>query len=130
MTAVLILSGAALGGCAASDTRIDPSSPVAGEVAKLTRQPSKFPTFASIPNPPTDIRAPAQYGRSADRIVSAGNALVAATEPSTWTLQNTEAFADQARKDAGPALEPPKAGEAEAFAKEQRERATPPPPRP
>ena len=123
---------ALLGGCIGNpfkDAKIDPASPVAPEVARLTRQDAKFPTFTSIPNPPGDIRPPAQYGRSADGVLAAGKALETATAPGTWTLQGTDEFAEKARRDAGPQLEPPKPGDAEAFARELRERATPPPPR-
>ena len=112
-----------------TDAKIDPASPVAGEVAKVTRQPGKFPTFASIPAKPTDVRPVAQYGRDARAVLAAGDAVVTATAPGTWTLSGTEAFADKGRQDAGPQIEPPKPGDAEAFARSLRERATPPPPR-
>jgi hypothetical protein len=122
----------AVAGCTGvpfTDAKIDPASPVAADVAKMTRQPGKFPTFASIPPKPKDLRPVAQYGRDAQAVLAAGEALVAATAPSTWTLGDTEAFAEKARRDAGPQIEPPKPGDAEAFAKALRERATPPPPR-
>ena len=121
-----------LSGCIGNpfvDAKVDPTSPIAPDVARLTRQDARFPTFASIPKKPDDLRPVAQYGRTARQILAAGDALVAATAPSTWTLQGTDAFADKARQDAGPQLEPPKPGDAEAFARELRERATPPPPR-
>lgn len=127
-----VSAGALLAGCIGNpfvDAKVDPSSPIAPEVARVTRQDGKFPTFAGIPNKPGDLRPLAQYGQSARQVLAAGEALVAATEPSTWTLQNTEAFAEKGRRDAGPQLEPPKPGDAEAFARELRERATPPPPR-
>lgn len=123
---------ALLGGCLGSpfgDARIDPSSPVSADVARLTRGDQPFPTFASIPKPPDDIRPLAEYGESAQAVLAAGEALVAATAPSTWTLENTDAFADKAREDAGPQYEGREPGDAEAFARELRERATPPPPR-
>ena len=125
--ACLIASGCT--GVPFTDAKIDPASPVAPEVAKMTRQDAKFPTFAGIPPKPTNVRPVAQYGRDARSVLAAGDALVAATAPGAWTLQGTEAFADKGRKDAGPQIEPPKPGDAEAFARELRERATPPPPR-
>lgn len=132
-TALAIAAGSVLlSGCVGNpfkDTKIDPASPVAGEVARLTRQDGKFPTFASIPKAPTDIRPLAQYGVDANAILAQGAALEAATAPGTWTLQGTDDFADKARRDAGPQIEPPKPGDAEAFARSLRERATPPPPR-
>lgn len=132
-TALALLAGSlTLGGCVGNpfkDAKIDPASAVAGDVARITRQPGKFPTFASIPKKPTDIRPLAQYGQDAHAVLAQGDALTAATAPGTWTLQGTDAFAEKARQDAGPQLEPPKPGDAEAFARELRERATPPPPR-
>lgn len=128
----------ALGGCALlnacvgspfKDAKIDPASAVAADVARMTRADAGFPTFASIPKPPTDIRPLAQYGRDARSVLAQGSALVAATEPATWTLDGTDAFAEKGRRDAGPQIEPPKPGDAEAFARSLRERATPPPPR-
>jgi hypothetical protein len=131
-SAALAGVGLIAAGCSSvpfTNARIDPASPVADEVAKVTRQPSKFPTFASIPPKPTDVRPVAQYGRDARAVLAAGEAVVAATAPGTWTLGGTEAFAEKGRRDAGPQIEPPKPGDAEAFARALRERATPPPPR-
>lgn len=128
----LVAACGLLSGCVGNPfkgAQVDPSSPVAADVARLQRKPTKFPSFASIPNPPTDIRPLAQYGRQAQAVVASGEAIQTATAPGTWTLQNSEAFAAAARREAGPQLQPPAPGTAEAFAKEQRQRATPPPPR-
>jgi len=132
VAAVLAVGGTLLGGCVGNpfkDAKIDPASPVAADVARMSRAPGKFPTFAGIPSPPKDIRPLAQYGRDAHAVLAEGEALERATAPGTWTLQGTEAFAEKGRRDAGPQIEPPKPGDAEAFARELRERATPPPPR-
>jgi hypothetical protein len=130
-TALALAAGSLLlSGCVGNpfkDAKVDPASPVAADVARVTRQPGKFPTFASIPKAPTDIRPLAQYGRDANAVLAQGEALIQATAPGTWTLQGTDEFAAKARKDAGPQIEPPKPGDAEAFARELRERATPPP---
>lgn len=130
---LLVLSGCALlAGCVNlpfGDNQVDPTSPVAAEVTRRGREGTKTPTFASIPNAPKDVRPAPQYGQSARRVIAAGDALTRATEPGTWTLSGTNAFAEKARRDAGPSIEPGKAGDAEAFARELRERATPPPPR-
>lgn len=112
-----------------TQTKVNPDSPVAADVARITREPAKFPTFASIPPKPTGLRPVPQYAQDAKSVIAAGNALVAATEPSTWTLQNTEQFAEKGRRDAGPQIEPGQPADTEAFARELRERATPPPPR-
>ena len=112
-----------------TESKVDPASHVAADVARITAKPGDFPTFASIPPKPKDLRPVAQYGQDARSVIAAGDALVAATEPSTWTLQGTSAFAEKGLRDAGPEIEPRAPGEAEAFARELRERATPPPPR-
>jgi len=111
------------------DAAIDPASPVAADVARLTRDNAAFPSFAEIPTAPKGVRPLANFGRDAQAMLRAGAALERDTAPETWTLKATEAFVEQARRDAGPQIEPPKPGDAEAFARELRERATPPPPR-
>lgn len=131
--ALALISGCALlSACVGNpfkDAAIDPASAVAADVERLTRERSAFPTFAGIPNAPTDVRPAANYGRDAKAMLRAGETLERDTAPETWTLKATDAFVEQARRDAGPQIEPPKPGDAEAFARELRERATPPPPR-
>lgn len=129
---VLISGCALLSGCVGTplkDAAIDPASPVAADVARLTREKAGFPTFAGIPAAPSDVRPAANYGRDAKVMIRAGEALERETAPETWTLKATDAFVEKARRDAGPQIEPPRPGDAEAFARELRERATPPPPR-
>jgi len=111
------------------EAKVDPKSAVAADVTRMTSGDAKFPSFTSIPKAPTDLRPAAQYGRDAAGILAQGEALNQATAPGTWTLQGTDDFASKALKDAGPQIEPPKPGDAEAFAKALRDRATPPPPR-
>lgn len=128
--AALVAAGLTLSGCASGDTKIDPSSPVAAEVARLTHgSKARMPKFSDIPNPPSDIRPLPRYGKAAAEVQAAGEALIAATAPGTWTLSGTDDFAAKARADAGPELPPANPGDAEAFARALRERATPPPPR-
>lgn len=121
-----------LSGCVGNpfaNAQIDPASPVAADVARMTRADAKLPKFASIPAAPKDVRPAADYGREAASLDAAAADLIRETGPETWTLTGTDAFADTARKDVGPALPPVIPGDAEAFARELRERATPPPPR-
>lgn len=121
-----------LSGCVGNpfaDAKVDPASPVAKDVTALTSAHAEFPKFASIPRKPDDLRPPARYGKEAASLELAAAQLIRDTAPETWTLQATDAFADTARRDAGPELAPPTAGDAEAFARSLRERATPPPPR-
>jgi hypothetical protein len=123
---------ALISGCVGNpfeNAQVDPTSPVAAEVARVANTNRPYPTFASIPSAPKDVRAPRQYGRAASEIEAARNELEQNTAPETWSLKDTEAFAEDARKVAGSEA-PPRASSAESadFAARQRKRATPPPP--
>ena len=126
--------GVLTSGCASyglSDTRIDPASPVAGDVNRIVKTNATFPKFSQIPAVPKDVRPAKTFGLAAAETVSVRDRIIAATEPNTWTLQGgdaTTAFAGQARAAAGPELTPVDPAVTEAFAKELRRRATPPPP--
>ena len=122
---------AACVGCGLSDTRIDPQSPVAADAAKLARSNKDFPRFSEIPPVPTDVRPPRMFGMAAAETVRVRDDIIRKTEPNTWTLQGgetTNAFASQGRTAAGPELAPTDPAVTEAFARELRKRATPPPP--
>jgi len=110
------------------DAKVDPRSPVAGEVAKSVRPDAPYPTFAAIPPKPKDIRPRRQYGRAAEQVDQAAAQLERATAPSTWTLERTTDFAAAAQSAAGPQIDTPPAGATEAYAAALRKRATPPPP--
>jgi hypothetical protein len=112
------------------DAQVDPQSPVAAEVARAAHANRAYPTFASIPPMPKDVRPPAQYGRQAQAIEQARDDLEARTAPETWSLTGTESFAAGAQHEAGQEAAPTGAGETSAFANTQRKRATPPPPPP
>lgn len=109
----------------------DPGSPAAAAIAAQAASRTEYPTFADIPQLPTDLRSTEGW-----RTVVAGTeedreALLADTAPSTFSLNDTEAFA--ARSQAIVAYDPadvPTAADAaatEAWARAMRERATPPP---
>jgi hypothetical protein len=124
---------ALLAGCIGNpfaDARIDPSSPVAADVARVANANRPYPTFASIPAKPKDLRPVRQYGRDAQAIEQAKADLEQKTAPETWSLADTEAFAAQAQRDAGQEAAPQVSGDTAAFANTQRKRATPPPPPP
>jgi hypothetical protein len=125
-----LAAGALLSACVHPfrDAQVDPRSPIAAEVAKTVRPGAPYPTFVAFPKVPTDIRPHKQYGQAAAKVEMDAATLIAATDPSTWTLTGTEGFAARALADAGPELPPVTAGDAEAFAKDQKARATPPPP--
>lgn len=122
-------TAALLSGCVSiASAKVDPNSPIAAEVAKVSSQDHDYPTFNEIPPSPTDLRPVQVYGERADKVITARDKLQAATVDNTWTLGNTTAFAARARRDVGPDAAPPTAAETEAFANSVRKRATPPPP--
>ena len=128
----LALGAGLLSGCVGNpfaNAQIDPASPVAEDVARMTQADAKLPSFASIPPAPSDVRPAASYGRAVASLNAAAADLIRDTGPETWSLQGTDAFAETARSDVGPELPPVIPGDSEAFARELRERATPPPPR-
>lgn len=122
-----------LGACAVENPlrvgAIDASSPIAAEASRLAHETKAFPTFAQIPPVPTDVRPVRAWGPAAKQVELAAAQLMRDTAPSTWTLSDTDTFAADARRRAGPvpAAESTTAA-TEAYAKELRKRATPPPP--
>jgi hypothetical protein len=129
-----LLAGVAvcgLAGCAVNpffDSKVDPASPLAKDVARVARMQTAWPKFSDIPAMPTDVRAPTQYGADAKAVTAEGDQLVQATDPAAWSLADTEAFAAKARADAGDEAAPTASNRTSSFATEQRKRATPPPP--
>jgi hypothetical protein len=128
----VVAAATLLSGCAAfgvASVQVDPSSPVAPEVAQVARSAKGYPKFSDIPPVPTDLRAPKVYGQRAQQLEAARAQLDAATAPGSWTLGNTQGFVAGARTEAGPNYTPPAgSSDTEAFANTIRKRATPPPP--
>jgi hypothetical protein len=123
--------GACLAGCVGNpfnEAKVDPTSPVAGEVDRLARANKDYPSFSEIPQVPNDVRPLRLYGQAARQVTQVREQLERETAPETWTLQNTGAFADSARAAAGPELPATAGGDTAAFAEDLRRRATPPPP--
>lgn len=119
-------------GCAANpfaEAKVDPNSAVAEDVARMAHESRDFPTFSEIPPAPAAQRPIASWGRAADQLEIAGAKVDQATAPNTWTLTGTERFVARARSQAGPDInaDTSTTASSEAFAKELRERATPPP---
>lgn len=115
------------------NAKVDPNSPIAADVARVANAHEPYPTFASIPPIPKDLRPVKAYGREARSVVDARNQLDQETAPGAWTLDSADDFAAAARAAAGtqPPQAAPKAnGGADDFADTQRKRATPPPPPP
>jgi hypothetical protein len=128
------LMGLGLTACAGGNPMalgpVDPRSPIAGEVAALAHQNKAFPTFGSIPPEPKDLRPIKAWGQSALQIEAAGHKLERETADNSWTLTGTEAFAGAALRQVGPAASATESSTAatEAYVREMRKRATPPPP--
>lgn len=112
------------------DAKVDPSSPVAAEVAKVARETRAYPKWTDIPAMPKDVRAPQAYGRQAQAVEQARADLEARTAPETWSLTGTEGFAAKAQHEAGAEAAPTGDEGTNAFATTLRKRATPPPPPP
>jgi hypothetical protein len=125
-------TAALLAGCAGNpfaEAKVDANSAVAEDVARMAHESRAFPTFADIPPPPSAQRPLASWGQAADQLEVARANVETATAPSTWTLTGTERFVARARSQVGPDIGPTESTtpSSEAFAKELRERATPPP---
>ena len=119
-------------GCVANpfaEAQVDANSAVAEDVARMAHESRSFPTFAEIPPPPAAQRPAASWGQAADQLEIAGAKVDRETAPNTWTLSGTERFVARARSQAGPDIDADTSTtpSSEAFAKELRERATPPP---
>lgn len=127
-------AGVLLTGCASynpfATAPVDPASPVAEDVARVARSGGDFPTFADIPPVPTDQRPVTQWGQAAGKLETERATLERQTAPNTWTLDGTERFQARAKAMAGPPIVSDAASSTaatEAFARQLRERATPPP---
>ncbi|WP_304164651.1 hypothetical protein [Phenylobacterium aquaticum] len=127
-----LLVGASLSGCAANPFApqpLDKASAAAPEITAVAHNNRPFPTFAGIPAVPSDIRPDRAWGKAAAELEGQGAELARATAPGTWSLTGTDAFAQRAQAEAGPAAGAESTtADTEAFAKQARARATPPPP--
>jgi len=110
---------------------VDLNSPAAAAIQSKARTQTEFPSFADIPQVPADLRTDEGWrqvvrGTEADR-----EQLLAQTAPSTFSLNDTDAFTERARAAIGydPSDVPTatEAAESEAWARAMRARATPPP---
>src|SRR5262245_10818702 len=104
------LTSACVGDPIAS-AKVDPNSPIAAEVAKVSGSNRDYPSFNEIPPKPSDLRPAAMYGAQAHKLEMARDDLDRATAPGTWTLGGTTAFAERARTEAGPSPAAPGPGD-------------------
>lgn len=116
---------------APTNTRIDPRSPAAAEIARIAALPGAWPTFRDIPAIPADIRTPAQWRQSVLALRADGADVVSNAGAESFSLGDTDRFAAGVRGqlDARAAAPPTAAeiAESAAFVKAARARATPPP---
>jgi hypothetical protein len=103
-----------------------PAATTLGEFAAPSNLP--YPDFCDIPPKPTDIRPVEAFKTQVVRTRVAGAVVVRQTAPETFTLSDTEAFAESAKHEAAPP--PPEAApmeaDTEAFVKQSKAKATPP----
>jgi hypothetical protein len=123
----LVGSGAAVAQPTITPPPVHPS-PVTTAAIASARAPAAYPSFASIPVYPKDVRPLSAWKSAIVSIQNAGAALHrrAASEP--WTLANTEVWAADERAIATPPPPMDNGPDTAAFIAEMRERATPPPP--
>jgi hypothetical protein len=112
---------------------IDPTSPVAADVANAQRTPGPYPQFSHIPPVPKDVRPLGAWRQAVIDTKAEGAQTQAEAAALVFTLQPGEAdswaSAERAKIPAGEMNPPPAdaADQAEAFAASARARATPPP---
>ena len=134
IAASLALGGAGLAApaCAQPTLKPPPIHPNAATeqaIAEASKD-APFPTFAQIPSLPKDVRPMSAWKASVMTVKGEGAELAGAAAAEPWTLDDTDAWAEQQRAAAAP---PPPITQAssqadtEAFAAAMRARATPPP---
>jgi hypothetical protein len=103
-------------------------SPVTTAAIATAEAPTGYPSLASIPAFPKDVRPLAAWKASVLSIKADGAHLLRLIAAQPWTLANTEAWAADERAIATPPPPMTTGGDTEAFVEAMRERATPPPP--
>lgn len=104
---------------------VDPSSPVAADVARAEQIKGAIPSFASVPQRPTDVRSPELYKVQVVEVVGDRRTLAGWEAAHPPMVENTEAFAQAQRaKLAGELpVAPEREAEIAAFAKKLKEAA-------
>ncbi len=131
------LAGAALCalcGCASlpdpvplGETPVTGDSPIAREVTAAAAQPQPFPTWADIPKRPGDLRDADGWRLAVNDIKATGGATRAEAAAFLARAQDTDAFVEEARREATPPPAVTTPSDTEAFLRDMRARATPPP---
>jgi hypothetical protein len=102
---------------------------LAPDIVVAAQHPRGFPSFCSIPAIPGDVRDAGAWKTAVVDTRLAGARLQRQTDASTWTLDQTEGFAADARREAAPPppMTSPSDADADAFTQQLKARATPPP---
>jgi hypothetical protein len=130
------LAAASLCGCAtesdiAKRSEIVPGSAVDKAITAAKADRSPYPVFANFPKKPTDMRPAASWDQANSTLNSDAAALAAvANQPVEIPDPDAYAKAVRARSGLDQIAVPPadEAAQLDAYARELRERATPPPP--
>lgn len=135
--AMIVGLSAGAAACVASPfktAQVDPSSPVAAEVAAAAKEKGERRKFSEIPAIPTDVPTADQVRAAVVQQQRAGDALAKAVAPNTWELKDTDNYVAKAQRDVkAPALTAPTDADranTEAFAAAARGRASAPPSQP
>ncbi|MGA0600492.1 hypothetical protein ACO2Q3_07270 [Caulobacter sp. KR2-114] len=107
-----------------------PAPGLAPDIVAAAQRPQGFPSFCSIPKMPTDVRGVAEWKAAVLDIRQSGAALQRQTAPGTWSLDgSTSGFAAESRgeAEAPPPMTPATPDDTAAFARQLKDRATPPP---
>jgi hypothetical protein len=111
-------------------------SPTATEAPETTaaiaaaRESAPYPSLASVPPRPTDVRPVKAWKSSVLTIEGQGDELTRMVAAEPWTLHDTDAWAAEERQAASPPAPITAASssaDTEAYAAALRARATPPP---
>jgi hypothetical protein len=132
---VLALTLALAGATAAAPLTLPPPKPGAtyapatSSAIGAAEAPAPYPTFASIPPFPKDVR-PVSAWKTAVLAIKGEGAQVDAQAAGPWTLNDSEAWAAQERAEATPPppVTTPSDLDTAAYAAAMIARATPPPP--
>ena len=102
------------------------NSPAAQAILEKSRQPGRYPTFQEIPPVPKDVRPAGQWAAAVADSKAANAQLQAQVAADPPTLSDSEGWAARQAAAATPPP-PPEQQSTEDYARELRERATPPP---
>lgn len=127
--ATMLLLPAAAGAATTCAGGAPSGAGLAPDIVSAAQQPHGYPSFCDIPRIPTDVRGATQWKAAVNDTRLAGARLQRQTAADSWTLDQTDSFATGARGDAAPPppMTPATEDDTAAFARQLKQRATPPP---